>query len=350
LTPPPPVPATREELFDPAWLSAALGLRHPGIEVTGFTLGPEVSRLSTNARFTIECAGGVPEGMSPHLCAKGYFSEIGQTVAYLGEAEARFYGMVAEPSGVRTLRCHYADVHPETRHGVIITEDAVAAGATFLDALSETSVERTAASLEQLALLHARTWDSPALAHQSWLDWRLPDYPKLRGAPDIQGNFDGVVGTGVPEEVRDAPRVVAGLKALADRNPANGHWCVLHGDAHCGNLIVDVDGLPGLVDWQVVQRGQWGIDVGYHVASSLQPGERSLNERDLLAHYLDHLGRNGVEAPGWDEAWSEYRKGIMYGYYMWAVTLLVDIEITTELVHRLSTAVAELDSFGALGV
>jgi hypothetical protein len=347
---PPIVPATRQELFDLRWMSDALGLRFPGIEVTDIVIGPEISRLSTNARFTIECAGGVPDGLAPTLCAKGYFSEEGRKVAFLGESEARFYKEVADPSGVRTLRCVYADVHPETRHGVIITEDAVAAGFTFLDALSETSVDRTAASLEQLAKLHAANWDNPRLAHEPWLDWRLPSYTKFRGASDIQANFDGPVGVGVPEEVRDAQRLVDALQALADRDPADGHWTVLHGDAHCGNLIVDGDGQPGLVDWQVVQRGQWGIDIGYHIASSLESAERSSNERDLLAHYLGHLSRNGVDAPGWDEAWSEYRKGIAYGFFMWAVTLLVDIEITTALVQRLSTAVAELDSYGALGV
>ena len=40
----------------------------------------------------------------------------------------------------------------------------------------------------------------------------------------------------------------------------------------------------------------------------------------------------------------------MFGLYMWAVTLLVDPEITTTLLQRLGTAAATHDSFGAVGV
>ena len=53
MTTAPPVPDTIEQALDPAWLTDALGLRFPGIEVTGVTPGPVVERLSTNARFRI---------------------------------------------------------------------------------------------------------------------------------------------------------------------------------------------------------------------------------------------------------------------------------------------------------
>ena len=44
-----------------------------------------------------------------------------------------------------------------------------------------------------------------------------------------------------------------------------------------------------LVDWQLVQRGRWYFDVGYHIASTLTVDERRRSERDLLRHYLDAL-------------------------------------------------------------
>ena len=63
----PPVPDTIEQALDPGWLTEALGRRFPGIEVTRVTPGPVVERLSTNARFAIECGGGVPDGLVPTL-------------------------------------------------------------------------------------------------------------------------------------------------------------------------------------------------------------------------------------------------------------------------------------------
>ena len=141
----PPVPDTLAEALDPAWLTAASGTSFPGVEVRSVTPGPVVSRVSTNARFTIDCADGLPDGLSPHLCVKGYFTDLGQ-----GEARAcrRARGVLLprprRPDWRATLRAVYADLDEATLASVVITEDVVADGATFLDSLSEYSPEQTA--------------------------------------------------------------------------------------------------------------------------------------------------------------------------------------------------------------
>jgi hypothetical protein len=346
----PAVPATLEELLTPQWLTAALSQRFEGIEVTGVTPGPVVRRLSTNARFTIECAGGLPPGLVPALCAKGYFSDAGRPHAHLGEREATFYRDLADATGARTLRSVYADVHPETSHGVVITEDVVASGGTFLDALSPYTPDQAAASLEQLARLHAATWGDPRWAGASWLAGQLPTYLAFRGVDDVQANFAGTVGAGVPDSVKDAPRLVDAFRALATSDATSVPGPVIHGDAHVGNLFLDAAGRPGLVDWQLVQRGRWAFDVSYHIASALETADRERSERDLLVHYLVRLRANGVDPPGWDDAWTEYRKGLAYGFFLWAITLMVDPEIIRTLLQRLGTAAAAHDSFAALGI
>src|SRR5262249_45263065 len=153
---------------------------------------------------------------------KGYFAESQRALASLGEPEARFYATVAEATGVRTLRSVYADVHPITRHGVVITEDVIAAGGVFLDALTPYSVDQAAQSLEQFAVLPARTW-GPADQYASWL--RPPLMPALpngssrsgasgsgfsamRGVDDVRRNFAGEVGVDVADELRGEPQRV----------------------------------------------------------------------------------------------------------------------------------------------
>jgi len=360
----PEVPDRLEALLDLHWLTDALGMRFPGIEVTGVCEGPIVSRLSTNARFSIECKGGVPDGLSPNLCAKGYFAESQRALASLGEPEARFYATVAEATGVRTLRSVYADVHPITRHGVVITEDVIAAGGVFLDALTPYSVDQAAQSLEQFAVLHARTWGT-ADQYASWL--RPPLMPALpngssrsgssgsgfsamRGVDDVRRNFAGEVGVDVADELRGEPqRVIDAMAALATRPRPEGR-VVIHGDAHVGNLILDREGRPALVDWQVIQHNHWSIDVAYHVASALETDDRRRSERDLLTHYLDHLHTNGVEPPDATQAWDDYRTALAYGVFMWGVTLLVDPKIIRRLLQRLTDAAAQHNTFGRLGV
>ena len=171
----PTVPDTLEEVLTPAWLSMALGRRFPGIDVASVQPGPIVSRVSTNARFHVECRGNVPPGLPTDLCVKGYFADCSDTASAsrtAGVPEALFYRHLAGGTGVRTLDCIYADVDPVTRHGVVITGDVVAEGATFLDALSPYSSDQAAESLEQYAILHGRTWER-GRSDEPWLAPRL---------------------------------------------------------------------------------------------------------------------------------------------------------------------------------
>jgi len=341
------VPDTLDELLTPEWLTAALSARFPGVDITGVTRGPVVERLSTNARFRIEGARELPAGLSPTLCVKGYFSDVGRTIAGVGEPEACFYRDLADTIGVRTLHAVWADVNPQTRHGVVITEDVVAADGVFLDALSPYSVEQTARSLEQLARLHAFAWDDPARVDATWLVPRVASALQTRGVNEIRGNFEGPNGVGVPEAIRDPEALVDAFGTLAAGQPGPG-WTVIHGDTHVGNAFLDAEGRPGLLDWQLVQHGHWSIDVGYHIASALDPAERADAERDLLTHYLDQLRAEGVSPPPFDEAWTDYRRAIAYGFFLWGITLYVSPDVIAALLHRLGTAALELDSYAAL--
>jgi Phosphotransferase enzyme family len=342
------VPDSLDRLLSPAWLTAALGTRFPGIEVMAVSRGPVINRVATNARFQIECAGGLPDGLSADLCAKGYYSAAGEAFRHAGEPEAGFYRDVAPRTGIRTLRCVYADVDPRTRHSVIVSEDVVAQGGTFLDALSTYTPDQAAESLGELAKLHAASWEDRALATVGWLASRLLMYLDRRGVDDIRGNFEGPIGAGVPAEMRDARRLLEMYQALARAVPGLRPWSVIHGDAHVGNLFLDRAGRPSFLDWQLAQRGPWYLDVGYHVASALTVPDRRRFERDLVRHYLDCLGAAGVDKPSWDDAWLGFRRGIVHGFFLWAITLKVDPAITSVLLERLGTAAADHDAFAAV--
>jgi hypothetical protein len=346
----PPVPRTTARLLSPEWLSAALAPRFPGVRVTKVTPGPVVSRVSTNIRFHIECEGGMPDGLSPDLCAKGYFSEAGWPGRATGVFEVSFYRELAASTGVRTLRSVYADIDPDTRHGVVITEDVVAQGGTFLDATSDYTPDQTAQSLTELARLHAATWGDAGVGAAGWLAPRIERHLEHRGVKEIRSNFEGDVGAGVPDEVRDAELLYAAYRALVEEARTASPWAVVHGDAHVGNLYLDGGGHPSFLDWQLVQRGPWYLDVGYHIASTLTVADRRRTEEDLLRHYLDRLRAAGVEAPSRDEAWLGVRRGIIHGFYLWGITQLVDPEVTSVLEHRLGTAAADHESFKAVGL
>ncbi|MBL7501159.1 phosphotransferase [Frankia sp. CNm7] len=339
------VPRDAEELLSPEWLTAALRTRFPDITVTAVHPGPVVSRLSTNIRFRVEYTGDVPEDFTPYLCAKGYFGEVGWLARRAGEHEVVFYRDLAARAGVRTLRGVYADIDPETHANVIITEDVIAQGGTFLDGIEDYTPDQAAESLEQLAVMHAAMWQDPAIAADDSLASRLDTHLMARGLKEISKNFDSELGAVVPEQARDAQRLVDAYRALATAAKTAAPWTLLHGDTHLGNVFLDGAGRPSFTDWQLAQRGPWYLDVGYHIAATISVADRRRTERDLLRHYLDRLRAGGVDAPAFDQAWLDIRQGMVHGFFLWGITLLVKPATIAARLERLGTAVADHDAF-----
>ena len=344
----PPVPATLDEALSPGWLTEALQVRYPGCEVVSVTRREVISRVATNAAFSIECAEPLGDGPSHDLYIKGYFTDVGAKFRFAGIPESLFYRTIATSVGVPTMTCVYADLDTESLFSVVVTKDLGVHGARFLDGRSEYSIDQLAESLGDLATLHAGTWMNPRYADAEWLASRLDQYTQRRGVEEILVNFDGPIGAGVPAEVRDAQRLFDVYSALGTQVAGETPWCVIHGDPHIGNVMLDPGGRPAFYDWQLVQRAPWYLDVGYHLAASVSVEDRRANESDLIRHYLDRLAAGGVEVPSETEAWAGIRRGMVHGFYLWAITLQVDPEITTRLLERLGTAVADHDAFAAV--
>ncbi len=338
------VPDDLDVALTPEWLTSALQPRYPGVEVHTVERGPVVERLSTNVRFTID--GRLPEDLPRQLCIKGYFSEFGHTIAFVGEPEAGFYRDLAESTGVRTLRSVYADVDPKSRHGVVITRDEAAAGGDFLDGNSPFAVDQVADALTELARLHAGTWETTQWATPQWLEPRLGRAVHAWGEPRtleiMTANLNGPNGIDVPTNMRDARELLAAHRRVSAKTPeVSPGWCVIHGDAHVGNIMVDTAGRPWLVDWQLVQRGFWQVDVGYLIAATLAPDTRRRHERDLLRHYLERLASHGIPAPPFSEAWPVLVDGMVHGFFLWSITTKVAPDVIAVLLGRLGTAVAD---------
>ena len=60
---------------------------------------------------------------------------------------------------------------------------------------------------------------------------------------------------------------------------------LLHGDPHIGNTYVLPDDDVGFLDWQMVRRGNWSLDLGYFLQGALTIDERRRSERELLDEY-----------------------------------------------------------------
>jgi Phosphotransferase enzyme family len=341
-----PAPTTLEEVLAPSWLTRALAPRYPGVRVTASTVTWRQDNVATKVRFRID----VEPMTSPppsFWCVKGYWGRPDRYAA--GDREAEFYRTLATTLPIRVPACDYVGSDPTTGHSIVLMHDLTAEGSNFLTALSPYSVELAAATLDQLALLHASRGSDETVRGARWLDSRMATMASYIPPDVLQSLLDGRRGTPLPTAIKDAARLGAGMRKLGE-SADNGPLCLVHGDAHAGNVFLTGDGSVGIIDWQVVHRGSWACDVAYHIAAVLSVETREKAETELLAHYLERLRAHGGEAPAWDEAWASYRRFLVYGYFLWAMTRFVDEEITVEFVKRLGTAVAQHESFEAIGV
>jgi aminoglycoside phosphotransferase (APT) family kinase protein len=344
-----PAPTDEATVLSAGWLTAVLRPRHPAATVAGTEVTERLETVATKVRFRLQySAGGGGDGLPPALCAKGYFNPAmrGRAAA----TEAVFYRELAPTlDGVRTPPCIHAGVDDATGHGLVLMEDLVEAGATFLDPRSSYRPEEAAATLDQLAALHAVHWERPGATLPGAFAPRLELLSGILPTDRLQAQLDDGRAPDVPADVRRADRVqgaVRALAALASDHPR----CVVHGDVHTGNVYQLADGRPGLIDWQVVQQGVWALDVAYHLATVLDPDDRERAERDLLDHYLDRLAAHGVVPPERDAAWWLYRAHLPYGFFMWGITRMVDRPVIEHLTRRLGLAVAAHRSLDLLDV
>ena len=138
------------------------------------------------------------------------------------------------------------------------------------------------------------------------------------------------------------------MKKLESRF-ANRTPTILHGDCHAGNFYLTDEG-PGLTDWQLIQRGNWALDVAYHISAALPEHIAEREERALLVHYLECLRRHGGTAPGFDQAWDDYRAAQIYGYYHWAITTRVEPNIVNTFMRRLGAGIERHNTYMMLGL
>jgi aminoglycoside phosphotransferase (APT) family kinase protein len=206
---------------------------------------------------------------------------------------------------------------------------------------------RAAASLEQLAQLHAR---SDVLQAQRWIRRRISELAKATYISEatLQELLDGPRGVELDARTRNAGNLMRALAALAETDKELPQTLV-HGDCHAGNIFQTPEG-PGLIDWQLLQRGGWALDIAYHVAAVLPVDVAEREEWTLLRHYLDMVRRLGVATPDLETAQTQYRVAMAYGFYLWSITRRVDPPIINAFVDRLGKAVMRHESYRLLGV
>lgn len=341
-------PEHLETVISPEWLSAMLGQRWPGVQVTAVETVELLATQATKVRLKLDISGGGAD-VPKHICIKGVLTDTGAPPA-ASIVETLFYREAAADLPVSVPDCIHASLSPDGVRGVVVMRDVIAAGGRFCTALESFTADQAIDGLDQLARLHAVSGPGSTAFDFAWARSFLDMIAARPILPHdtLQDLLDGPRGERLNPAVRSASRLQTAIELLA-ADVRSRPLCLVHGDAHAGNVYRDAQGALGLVDWQVLQKGSWAQDVAYHLGAVLTPQDRRESERQLLGEYLVRLKAFGGPSIDPDEAWNSYCKAMAYGYYMWAITRKVEPAIINEFVYRLGTAVDDLASFDLLG-
>lgn len=317
----------RVDDLDLAWIVDVLAPRFPGARPTASRRDPSLDGTATKVRLGLEGAG--PE-WPRSVMVKGGFGPHRELMAPIYAKEVRAYRDILPRLDIETPRCWFAADDEASRQHLLVLEDLRLRDVRICRVQQPLDRAQAAAYLDALARLHARWWGDEAFAPGGEFDdlgrWEpLPALPEGtyqwgQLEPSTWERFTRLPrGAAVPTAFHDRDRMQRALLALQEFD-ADGPDCLIHGDAHLGNLYIGAGGAPGILDWQSYCRGPWHHDVGYFMVSSLDVGDRRRWERPLLAYYLDRLAVHGVQAPpGFDDAWEAYRRQPVNGLYFWMV-------------------------------
>ena len=354
---------------DAAWLTAALAEDYPGVRVAAVErLGGHVgttTRERIALRYDAPGEGGPPpDRLFVKITAPGFGTRLFGSLFRLGWNEVGFYRDVRRGLDVLAPRCYAARRRRQGGRFVLLLEDLALGGARFATVAEPVGIDLARAAVRTLGRLHAGFWQSSRILSRdgdlAWLKsgvanenaaverWisRRADAPVIRRYRDL-----------LPPPVRER---VAEIHARRDRREA--WWAeppltLIHGDSHVGNMFFTGEGdslEAGLLDWQVLQRGQGIRDVGYFLMNSLDTDLRRSHQEALLALYLATLRKGGVSEADLDPGrlFERYRSQALYVWIASAVTAatpgLQPEPVARRALQRAAAALEDLEAFQLL--
>jgi hypothetical protein len=290
----------------PAWLTAALAAKHPGVQVTGVEVLTE--RASTNHHALLALTYAEPGDAPATVFCKMASLDPGHRIAIgatgMGAREAHFYEALAASVPLRTPTSHFAASDADGAF-MLLLEDLGAAGCTMSDGTWGIPADLAAVALEDLARMHVAFEDPSSLEPiRAWAS--MPS----AGATEFTVGMLRHVVDNHRDALSDAYVEVAEMY-IADPDAVVALWqagaqTLIHGDAHIGNLFID-GGRVGFLDWGLLTIMTPMRDVSYFLTMSMGTDDRRRVEGDLLQHYVDARRALGGSAITLDDAWHAYR-------------------------------------------
>lgn len=308
------------DAITPDWMTSALSQRFPGAEVSEVRVALRDDGTNRRARLALEYSAGSGPATVFAKAVDPEHAALVELTSGLYHEPRLFASGVALP--LDHPQVYLAVIDEQRRDFLMIMEDVAARGADPRDSTRPMTVEQAAAGVRGLARLHSEYWGERLTGHRA-LSWVEPfvafqglEYAPLHIAHERLGDTapaEVVALSGTELFVDIWARYIGTLTASAPT--------LLHGDPHIGNTYVLPDETVGFLDWQMVRRGSFSLDLGYFLQGALTIEDRRAAERDLLDEYRGALRLPAEELPSADDIWVRYRASVAHGLAIWMATL-----------------------------
>ena len=352
-----PLPKRPEEV-DAAWLTTALQAAGLDVRVRSFErapIGEGVGMMSGLERLELDYEAG--DGPPVMVLKMQAVNDANRAVAQafdLYRREVLYYRDVAPRSAAWTPTIYFAEI--EDNDFVLLMEDL--SDYRLGDQVEGCGLEEARLGMVWLGKQHASFWgnvDDPSLEFLPYV------YPSYSSDALLKG---GAFGWDVMVEAFNdvLPSHIKGLKArYMAAAPGLFQWMatppltVVHGDFRMDNFFFgdreDQEPLIA-VDWQGALRGRATQDLGYFMSGSVRIEERRAHERELIGLWHRQLVEGAVTDYSADDAWEDYRRGILYVWII-AVVIAGTLDRANERGHRwmaemLKRSVAAIDDLGLI--
>ncbi len=329
------IPSTPEEIT-PEWLAEVLHT-NPG-EITSVnvrTAEAESGLVSLICFLELTSDNpSVPEKLVAKLAPTFGGAREVATAFRLFAREKQFYESIAPRLTIRAPKAWHCDVDNDTGLGILLLEDCSHLQAVDQTLEQPTSIAELELLIDAIAQLAISSWCAP------WLD---TESEILTAQHPVSKAYFGGLQEGFPELLKSefmtwapdgtreiAERLSEDFVNLVEAQP-QGKQSLCHMDFRLANVFLDqgADNPVLVYDWQSMYPGRTAQDIGYLLATGYTPEFRRIHEKALVERYLRRLQEAGINDYSWDEAWFDYRHGIMIGFRLLPMSL-GDLDVSSE--------------------
>lgn len=233
------------------------------------------------------------------------------------ERELRFYEQIAGEVDLRTPRCYYHAIDPDSGRSILLLEDM--APAVVGDQLEGCTLHAAELAITSLARFHAAWLENPRLSELDWM-------PAIDVPWYTQAVVDSYTKTWPQFLQRFGHKLSPQMAAIGERlGPRTGQIMeemagsprtIIHGDFRLDNMFFGAeDGKPtvAVADWQIATRGRGVFDVAYFMSGGVPAEVRRGDEMRLLREYHRILTANGTNVGyDFDACLRDYRKCVLF--------------------------------------